>query len=161
MIEKLTKRNTLDIITFLLDFNDRYEDFYFTIERERLFLKKNIELTKRIIRDNDCYGYFDNGLKGILIIYKSKGFRPYLKIITTNYNATNSLMKFFVWNKNDIDIFCKLKINNPITKVIRKFGFFVKANRGKEVLFFKRGFKTLHKLVPKDDYLPQDDKRLY
>jgi hypothetical protein len=161
MIERLTKKNIIDIITFLLDNKDYCEDFYFTIDKERLFLKNNQSLTKKILEKQECYGYFNNGLKGILIIYKSKGFRPYLKMLAVDYNATSNLMKFFVWNKNEIDIFCKLKINNPIINVIKRFGFFVKANRGKEVLFFKQGFKTLNKLVPKDDYLPKEEKRLY
>ena len=161
MVERLTVKHKVDIITFLLDTNDRYEDFYFTVGRERLFLKNNWILIEKILKQQECYGYFENGLKGLLIIYKSKGFRPYLKMLTIDYTATNSLMKFFVWNRNEVDIFCKLKTDNPITNVIKRFGFFVKGNRGKELLFFKQGFKTLNKMVSKDDYLPQDEKRLY
>jgi hypothetical protein len=161
MIEKLTIKNTLDIINFLLELNDRYEDFYLTIDKERKFLKNNWSLIKKILKYQECYGYFDDGLKGLLIVYRSKGFRPYLKILTVDYTATNSLMKFFVWNRNDIEIFCKLKIDNPIVNAIKKFGFFIKGNRGKEVLLIKKGFKTLNKITPKDDYLEDDEKKLY
>jgi hypothetical protein len=161
MIGKLTVKNKIDIVSFLLEFNDRFEDFYFTLDKERKFLKNNLSLIEKILSRQECYGYFNNGLKGLLIIYRSKGFRPYLKILTVDYNATNNLMKFFVWNKNELDIFCKLNTDNPIVNVIKKFGFFIKGNRGKEVLLFKKGFKTFTKLTPKDDYLEDNENRLY
>lgn len=161
MIEKLTVKNKIDIINLLLEFNDKFEDFYITINKERFFIKNNWSLIKNILKYQECYGYFNNGLKGILIIYRSKGFRPYLKILAIDYKTTTSLLKFFVWNNNELDIFCKLKIDNPITNTIKKFGFFIKGNRGREVLLFKKGFKTLNKLVPKDNYLEDTEHRLY
>jgi hypothetical protein len=161
MIIKLEEKNIIDIIDFLSEFEDKHEDFYFTLDKERKFLKNNWGLVKKVLKQQECYGYFSNGLKGLLIIYRSKGFRPYLKILTTDYNVTNNLMKFFVWNKNELDIFCKLKINNPISNSIKKFGFFIKGNRGKEVLLFKKGFKTLNPIIPKDDYLDEEENRLY
>ena len=33
MIERLTIKNKVDVINFLLEFNDRFEDFYFTIDK--------------------------------------------------------------------------------------------------------------------------------
>ena len=161
MIEKLELKNYLDVITFLNDTVDKFEDFYFTVDKKRLFIKNNEYLVKKLLKNQECYGYFDKGLKGILVIYRTKGYRPYLKIFTLDYTSTTSLMKFFVWNKNDIDIFCKFKQNNPVVNVIVKFGFYLKGNRDKEALFFKKGFKNLYKVAAKDDYLPEQENRLY
>lgn len=161
MIERLVKKNLIDIINLVSELKDQYEDFYFTIDKSRLFIKDNRKLIKKLLISEECYGYFEDGLKGLLIIYRSKGFRPYLKILALNDNIIDKLMKYFVWNRNELDIFCKLKLENPIIKIIKKYGFFPKGDRGKEVLLFKKGFKTLTKILPKDYSLDEKENRLY
>lgn len=153
MIQRLKEKNLLDIIYLLNDYDDSFNDLYITIDKIRIFLRNNRSLIKKLLKYQELYGYFNkNELMGILIIYRSKDYRPYLKIFVadSNLEIIQKLMKFFVWNKNDLDIFCKLKINNPITNAIKKFGFYVKGFRGKEVLLSKKGYKTNYKLVPKD-----------
>ena len=161
LITRATYKNSIDILEFINRVKDNFQDMYITENNARLFLT-DLQLIKKILKTQEVFYYENSGeIKGLLIILKEKKFRTYLKILTTDYNATNALMKFFVWNRNEIDIFCKLKATNPIANVIRKFGFFVKGNRGKELLLEKKGFKTLNKIIPKDEYLTDETNRLY
>jgi len=153
VIEKLKQKNLIDIIDLLNEYNDSFNDLYITIDKSRIFLKNNWSLIGEILEHQECYGYFEkDGLKGILLVYREKNFRPYLKIFAANCDKLilQKLMKFFVWNRNEIDVFCKLKSDNPIVNILKKFGFFVKGLRGTEVLLFKKGYKNTYKLIPKD-----------
>jgi hypothetical protein len=45
--------------------------------------------------------------------------------------------------------------------MIIKTGFIKIGDRGRELLFFKKGLKQLYPITPKDEYLKNEDKRLY
>ena len=161
MIQKLKIKNVNDVADFLSKVNDRYEDFYITKDKNRHFLKNNRSLIKKILQYHEIYGLDNNGLRGLLIILHEKGFRPYVKLLAENSKYTIDLLKFLRWNYSEVDLYFKLKKQNPLSTMIIKTGFVKIGDRGKELLFLKKGIKQLYKMVAKDTYLIDQEKRLY
>lgn len=150
MIERLHKKNLIDVIEFLLRVPDSYEDFYITINKDRIFLKNNFSLIKKILKKQEVYGLFDKELKALIIIYREKGFRPYLKMLTVNKKYAIDCIKFVGWNFGPTEIYAKLKTDNPLVEVFIKKIFMKTGFRGKEVLLVKKGIKGYKQIVPKD-----------
>ena len=96
-----------------------------------------------------------------MIIVKEKGFRPYVKLLAENSKYTIDMLKFLKWNFSEIDLYFKLKKENPLTETIKRTGFVMIGDRGRELLFLKKGMKQLYKLTPKDNYLVDEENRLY
>jgi hypothetical protein len=161
MIQKLKLQNKIDVYEFLSRVYDRFEDFYITKEKERKFLKNNWSLIKKILERQEIYGIFHNELKAIMIIVHEKGFRPYVKLLAENSKYTIDMLKFLKWNFSEKDLYFKLKKENPLSEQIKRTGFTMIGDRGRELLFFKKGIKQLYKLTPKDEYLPKQENRLY
>jgi len=161
MIVRLLKKNSVDVYEFLSRINDRYEDTYITVNKERKFLKKDWSLIEKVLEKQEVHGLFQNGLKAIMIIFKEKGFRPYVKLLSENSKYTIDMLKFLKWNFFEKDLYMKLKKENPLSEQIKKTGFVMIGNRGRELLFYKKGMKQLFEIIPKDDYLIDEEHRLY
>jgi hypothetical protein len=161
MIKKLNQKNLIDLIDFFNRVFDKYEDTYITEEKERKFFKNNYLLIKKILKYQECYGFYDEKLRGILIIVREKGFRPYVKLLAENSKITIDLLKFLKYNFFEKDLYFKLKKENPLSTTIIKTGFVMIGDRGKELLFFKKGLKQLYPIIPKDNYLKDEETRLY
>lgn len=162
MIKKLKTKNIIDLVDFFDRISDKFEDMYITKEKERKFLKNNWLLIEKLLKKQECYGLFNNGLRGILIIIKDKGFpRKYVKLLTENSKYTIDFLKWIKWNFFEKDLYMKLKKNNPLAQMIAKTGFIKIGDRGNEDLFLKKGLKTTFKIIPKDNYLINEEKRLY
>jgi hypothetical protein len=159
MIERLTKRNMMDVYEFVQRVKDRYQDFYVTHENQRLFLT-NFKFINKLLDKQEIYGIYDKGFKGLMIIFKEKGFRPYVKLLTETRKAESSLIKYLMMNFSEQDLYIKLKKENPLAKFIKYFGFVPSGDRGQEVLLYRKGIKILHKMLPKD-LLLEDEDRLY
>jgi hypothetical protein len=150
MIQKLKLQNQVDVYDFLSQVNDRFQDFYITKEKERYFLKGNWSLIKKVLRKQEVYGIYNNGLKGIMIIVREKGFRTYIKLLTESNKYYYDLMIYLRFNFMDKELFAKLKINNPLAEILKRKGFINIGMRGKEVLLQKKAIKEIYKLTPKD-----------
>jgi len=161
MILKLKLQNKIDVYDFLLKIIDRYEDFYLTKNKERKFLKNNWSLIINTLQKQEVYGLESNGLKAIMIIVRDKGFRPYVKLLAENSKYTIDMLKFLKWNYFEKDLYAKFKKENPLSTMIIKTGFIKIGDRGKELLFFKKGLKQMYPITPKDVYLPKEENRLY
>jgi hypothetical protein len=161
MIRRLNRKDKNNVFCFLSEVNDTFEDIYITEDKERKFLKRNWSLIEKVLKYQEVYGLFDSTLKGLLIILRGKGFRPYIKILTANTKYLIDLLMFLKWNYSEIDLYFKLKKENPLIKNILKTGFVMVGDRGKENLYFKKGIKILYKITPKDTYLVNEEKRLY
>ncbi len=161
MIEKLKIRNKMDLYEFLLMVEDKFDDFYITENKERKFLKKNWYLIEKVLNKQEVYGLFNNKLRAIMIIVRDKGFRPYVKLLSENSKYTIDLLKFLKWNFIEVDLYFKLKKGNPLSEQIKRTGFTMVGDRGKELLFFKKGLKQIFKITPKDLYLVDEENRLY
>jgi len=161
MIEKLKQKNLEDLIEFFDRVNDIYSDFYITKEKNRLFFKNNWELIEKTLKYQEVYGIYNSELKGLLIIIRDKGYRPYVKLLSENSKYTIDLLKFLKWNFIEVDLYFKLKKGNPLSEQIKRTGFTMIGDRGKELLFFKKRIKSFYKITPKDDYIKDEEHRLY
>jgi hypothetical protein len=149
MIKKLTTKNSIDVLNFVNTFNDFYTDFFVTINKERIFLRNNLNLIKKILKYQELYAIINHGdAIALMIIYKEKGFRPYAKFLCRTEN-NKDLIKYLKWNFPG-EIFIKIKeknsllkelantvIINKIPKYIPKEGFSIIGLRGKEILIKK------------------------
>lgn len=137
MIRKLNYTDTISMYEFILRTKDSYEDFYITTNKSRVFLK-NLKLIEKILKYQDVIAIEELGeIKALLLIYKEKGFRPYVKILAENNNYVYDLMKWLNWNYN-CELFIKAKKTNPISKISQKFFFNFIGDRGSEILLAKQ-----------------------
>lgn len=161
MIQNLKIKDKNDVYDFFSRVHDKHEDMYITINNERKFFKNNWSLIEKTLSTQEVYGLYNNGLKAIMIIVKNKGFRPYVKLLAENSKYTIDMLKFLKWNFLGQTLFFKLKKSNPLSNMIQKTGFYKIGDRGLECLFEKKAIKEIHKTTAKDDYLPQEEGRLY
>ena len=160
MIERLTKKNLMDVFEFVQRVKDKFQDFYITHDNQRLFLT-DFKSIKKLLDKQEVYSVYDKGVKGLMIVYKEKGFRPYIKLLTENRSAESALIKYLMMNYSEQDLYIKVKKENPLAKYIRYFGFIQTGDRGIEALLFRKGIKILHKMLPKDLLMEDDSERLY
>jgi hypothetical protein len=144
MIEKLKIKNNIDLLDFFNTTYDKFNDFYITKDKQRIYLKNNLYLIKKFLRNQEVYGFIDKELKGIFTLYRTKGFRPYLKILGKDNKVTKDLIKFIIWNFSNIDLYIKLKKDNPLGGILQSYGFKYIGNRGtfdkpgSEILLFRQ-----------------------
>jgi len=160
MIERLTKKNFIDVYEFVQRVKDRFQDFYITRENQRIFLT-DFKTISKLLEKQEVYSIYDKGVKGLMIVYKEKGYRPYIKLLTENCQAESALIKYLMMNFSEQDLYIKIKKENPLAKYIKYFGFIQTGDRGLEVLLFRKGIKILHKMLPKDLLMEDDSNRLY
>ena len=87
MIKRLNQKNRADIVEFIKKDYDKFKDFYITHERKRLFLTDS-KLVEKLLKKQEIYGVYDTELKGLLMIFREKNFRPYIKILGLNKEIT-------------------------------------------------------------------------
>lgn len=160
MIRKVEKKDRNNFI-FMCQFRDPYSDFYITKNNKRLFLN-NTDIAKQVfnncLRYNEkCYIKEENDeIKAVLIIvgYKEKTERKYLKILAKNKRDVKDLFAFLIWQELPSNVFIKAhKTNSNLVKfdertkrykpsyAVRRAGFRVIAVREKDVLLKKEDFK--------------------
>jgi len=149
MIIRLQEKHYTDILIFIKETNDKYNDFYITKNKQRIFFL-NTNFIKNIIKNQEIYGLFENELVGLFLIYREKGFRPYIKIIGKNYNIEEKLIKFLSWNFSELELFAKVKKYNSLNRLLQKYGFIFTGDRGQEILLIKPKQKA--KLIGVKDY---------
>lgn len=108
MIRKLTKKDDINILEFVNRFNDFYQDFYITISKERIFLRNNLKLIQKLLKKQEFYAIEEKEIKGLLLVFKEKGYRPYIKILCRTEN-NKDLIKYLKWNCLTTDLFIKVK----------------------------------------------------
>lgn len=137
LIDKLTQENIKKIEKII---NNKglieslgYKDFYFTKNNLRFFIKENMSSFFKLIEKGDKIIISE---KGILYIngYADNFNRKYIKILAKNKEISNELIEFALW-KFDIDLYCKIKKNNPIKDSLIENGFQFYGDRGQEILY--------------------------
>ncbi len=151
MIIRLKDKHKFDILDFLSNYNDEFEEGYITINKQRIFLKNKLNLIVKFLKYQEIYGLYYGDLKGLMIIFREKGFRPYLKILSDKENYNEDFIRFLRWNFMGTNLFCKLKKENPLIKQLARCGFFRIGDRGREILLTKKAIKQLNKIKPKDE----------
>ena len=150
MIQRLNISNQVDVKEFIKNTKDYYSELYITYKKERLFLN-NEYILEKILKHQEIYGIFETELTGILLIFREKGFRPYVKFLTKDRDSQSKLIKFLMWNFSEKDLYLKLKKENPLSKYIQKFGFIFLGDRGTEILLYRKGIKKINIFKPKDE----------
>jgi len=150
MIIRLEHSKNIDFLEFIKQVPDNFQDFYITKNKTRIFLT-DLKLITKILNSQEVYALYEGEIKGILILFKEKGFRPYVKLLAENYESQSSLIKYLIWNFSTQDLFFKLKKTNPLTKHVQKYGWVFSGDRGQEILLFRKGIKSISKLGEKDD----------
>jgi hypothetical protein len=149
VIRHLNGHDLVSVVDFLNTVFDKTYDFYITNNRERKFLKNNWKLTEKILKYQEIICIENKVIDGLMLIYRSKGFRPYAKLLAKTEKDYEGLIKFLTWNYKE-EIFLKVKKNNILIKIlftkifekgimkyIPKSNFIVIGDRGSEILLKK------------------------
>ena len=151
MIEKLTSRDSLDVLYYCLHNKDN--DFYLTYNNERKFFNTSYDV-KKLFRCTCIFGSKEKGdLQGIAVIWKSLGnniSRYYLKITAQNEKIGQRLLKVVLWNFGHYELYIKISKQNQLLSALKIHGFKFAGDRGKEILLKKDKFLRPEKQFQKD-----------
>ncbi len=148
----LSKRDKLEIGILINELPDIYGEFYITKNKLRLFLKENMDSLWKTLRGGDKIIYGENAI-GVVTGYCDKNIeiidnitnlkkiipsRKYLTILTKDDKNLYRLLQFIVGEFKNIDVYTKVKKDNPILKCFYNNGFIFLHGRGKELLLCKK-----------------------
>jgi len=169
MIRPLQSKDLSNFIYFC-QYRDQFSDFYVTKNNRRLFLN-NAKVATQVFNDclksgDKCYIKEDNGdISAVLLVigYKDKMDRKYVKMLTKNQDDCRDLFRFLQWQRLS-NLFIKSRKNNiqfvkydeqlkdnKYTKgykpsyFARKTGFRIIVVRDKEILLKKEEFQRYNK----------------
>jgi hypothetical protein len=134
---RLSKKDKQEVLSILNNISDIYRDFFITKNNLRLFIHDNTELFFSCLNNGDKIVFGEEGI-AFVTGFSDKSPRKYLKILVKQPEDAQKLVSLINWNL-DIELFVKLKVNNPIVEVLKKIGFEFMAGRGKEVLLIQKG----------------------
>lgn len=114
---------------------DDYRDFYITKNNIRLFVKDNFDVVLKDLRRGDRIAYCEEGV-GLIVGFADKSPRKYVKVLAKDLHTADKILTVLIdWNNKNLELFAKVKKNNPIIEVLKKHKFKFLVNRGREVLF--------------------------
>ena len=136
---RLTKLQKQELMLMVNEIEDIWGEFYITKQNLRLYIAQNQDV------------FFDSLKKGNKIIYNkeaiiyitgfSDGFaRHYIKFLYKSLNNIDSLLKQINWDIS-CDLFAKIKKNNPLIEILKKYDFEYFKDRGKEILLARKNIK--------------------
>ena len=146
----LSKQDKKEINSLLDNISDLYSDFYITKENLRLYIKENTHLLYEGISKKDKIVY---GEEGILFIhgFSDQSRRKYVKILSDNAENASKLIRFLNLQLTDIELYVKIKKENPILKSFQTKGFKFVGDRGKEILLCRKPIKDDFKVNKGDN----------
>jgi len=133
---QLTEKEKTKVGILINEVIDLYGDFYLTKNNIRLFIKENISVLFDNLKKGDKIAYCDDGV-AIVTGFSDKFGRHYIKLLTKSNNIVDHLLKILFWNLN-CDLYCKIKKNNPVKRILKRNGFKFAGGRGKEILFIRK-----------------------
>lgn len=153
MIQTLKPKDYLDLKMYVEKFGDRYDDFYFTINRERKYFR-DIENSKlyldKVRRGEICFVEKNMGVVCTWGI-SDKSHRIYLKILYNNPVKIKTLLKSFFGQYGNKDFYIKIKSNNRLKDILvnnSKFpslGFVMLPGiRGNDILFYRKATRLAY-----------------
>jgi len=146
----LSKQDKKEINSLLDNISDLYSDFYITKENLRLYIKENTHLLYEGISKKDKIVY---GEEGILFIhgFSDQSRRKYVKILSDNAENASKLIRFLNLQLTDIELYVKIKKENPILKSFQTKGYKFVGDRGKEILLCRKPIKDDFKVNKGDN----------
>ena len=154
MIEKLRRNNLYDLMDFVSETKDNFEDFYISLGRERKQLNSYQNIKFYIDR---CLKHGEFGLgnlkQGYLITwgYYDHNERKFLKILAKTPKDIRNLLSIFLFNNSEHKWFIRCKIANPLNKVAQSIGFKFFGGRGTELILVREPTKNYFHPDPKDE----------
>jgi hypothetical protein len=137
MIRQLTLKDKISVYDFISRTKDVWEDFYITTNKSRVFLK-DFKLIEKLLKYQTLVALEESGeIKALLLIYREKTFRPYVKILSEKNDYIYDMFKYLNWNFN-CELFIKCKKTNPVSKIAQKFFFNFIGDRGSEILLVRQ-----------------------
>ena len=133
---RITKKEKLKITEMVRELPDYFGDFYITKDNLRLFIKDNISLLFEGLKAGDKIVYSKDSII-IVTGFSDKNPRKYIKLLNKNEEAANELLNMLAWNLK-CSLWAKLKVRNPLVKILQENGFAYYANRGKEILLVRK-----------------------
>jgi len=135
----LSEKDKKQILNILNELIDIYSDFYLTKNNLRYYIKENLDLLYKCLREGDKI-MFDK--EGIVVItgWSDKSPRKYVKLLAKDNTILDKLLKNLDWSISN-DLFIKIKRNNPLKEVLLKNKYKFIGGRGKEILLMKKGVK--------------------
>ena len=133
---RLTKAEKSNISCFINETEDPWGEFYQTRLRMRLYIRENLDLFFDSLKTGDKIAYNDMAI-AIITGFSDKFNRHYIKFLVKDLKSADELLKSISWSLN-IDVWCKLKKNNPLVEVLKANNFKYYASRGKEQLLVKQ-----------------------
>ena len=118
------------------ELHDYFGDFYLTKNNLRLFIKENISLLFEGLKAGDKICYSKDSII-IVTGFSDKNNRKYIKLLNKNEAAASDLLTMLAWNLK-VDLWAKLKVRNPLVKILQENGFNYFAPRGKECLLVRK-----------------------
>ena len=127
-------------------------DLYYTKENRRVFVTDLFSLNRLLRESSHVYVQKEKGLyTGLILLWRSMGSgvkRYYVKIITKNNSTARDLLTTLSWNCG-LEVFAKVKKNDPLLNVFKKKGFRFAGSRGVQILLNR---KPIHyKIYSKED----------
>jgi len=137
--EGLSKKEKRFVLNALENNVDLYSDFYVTKDNIRIGIRENSDILFKYLGRGDMILYEEDNEAGFGLVtgWSDKASRKYVKILTKDLELADKLLKINNWNAN-IDLYAKLKKNNPLGKVFLKNGFSFKGDRGNEILLMRK-----------------------
>ncbi len=132
----LTNKEKSEVEKTLSKLIDLYRDFYLTKNNIRFFIKENIETLFDCLKAGDKIAFDANGVI-VITGFSDKANRKYVKILAEDNAVAKRLLKIISDNL-EIDLYTKIKRNNPIQEMLLENGFKVVAGRGKEFLLVRK-----------------------
>ena len=147
---KLNKQDKEKIDYILNEIVDIYGDFYTTKNNIRLMLRDNSHILYEDLKKGDKIVYAD---EGILFVtgFSDNARRKYVKILSDSESNASKLIRFLNLQLTDIELYVKIKKENPILKSFQTKGFKFVGDRGKEILLCRKPIKDDFKVNKGDN----------
>lgn len=135
---KLSKEEILEVKRILSEIPDYFNDFYYTKENLRLFIKDNCDIVIKNIEKGD-YLIYDTEEKGLAFVlgFSDSYERKYIKLIGTDSSIISQLLATAILHIRE-DLYIKINNNNPIINNLLSLGFEFFHGRGRESLYIRR-----------------------
>ena len=145
----LTKQDKKEIDYILNEIVDIYADFYTTKNNIRLMIRENSHILYEDLKKRDKIIY---GEEGILFVtgFSDNARRKYVKILSDNAENASKLIKFLNLQLPNIELYVKIKKENPILKSFQTNEFKFVGDRGKEILLCRKPIEDIFKIEPKE-----------
>ena len=148
----LSKNDKLNLMLLINELPDVYGEFYITKNKLRLFIKENIDSLWNTLKNGDKILYGEEAI-GVITGFADKEIeiidsvtnekktiksRKYLTFLGKNVKNIERLLQYISGEFKVVDLFCKIKKDNPILKSFYNNNWVFLHGRGKELLLCKK-----------------------